>query len=152
MNSENRSVGPEPERLEGRLSRLIEAADELGGGREQRREQLVERAERRGLDRATAEQAYDLAKEVELEPAFGMALVLEGVSVRPLDSAGADVRASEPSEPEWVDTPPDPTMAARERRLRQTFRRLRSFLEQESGPRAGMSAFAREPDLEPYDY
>lgn len=152
MMEPNRSDEPEPGSLEHRLARLIAEADSLGGGREHRREQLVERAEAQGLARPTAEQAYDVAREVGLEPAFGMALVLGGVSVRPLDVEEPDVSAAESSEPEWVDTPPDPEQAARERRLRQTFRRLRSFLDSEPGPREAFTSFAGEPDLEEFDY
>ncbi len=152
MTSRERSDDTAAERIETRLDRLATDAARIGAGQEQRREQLIERAEGRGLDRATAEQAYDVAKEVGLEPAFAMALVIERVSVRPLDRSGADVRATESTEPEWVDTPPDPAQAARERRLRQTFRRMRAFLDREPSPSRAVRAFAREPDLEEYDY
>lgn len=138
--------------LDARREALQQAAEELGGGREHRREKLMERAEDRGLDRAAAEQAYDIAVEESLEPAFGMALVLEGLSVRLLDGARPDVESTEPNEPEWVDTPPPADQAERERRLRQTFRRLRSHMEQSDSPGDALRAFAREPDLEPHDF
>lgn len=135
-----------------RLEALREAIGEMGGGRENRRDELVERAEARGLSRPAAEQAYDIAREVELDPAHGMALVLEGISVQPFEGPRPDVDSSEPNEPEWVDRPPDPELAERERRLRQTFRRLRSKLEEHDSENAALDAFAAEPDLEPYDY
>ena len=138
--------------LDARLARLIDEGPRLSGGREQRREHLIERAESRGLGRPAAEQAYDVAREVGLDPALGMALVLEGVSVQPLDGTRADVNAAEPAEPEWVDTPPPAEEASRERRLRQTFRRLRSLLEREPDAEAALRALAREPDLESYDF
>ncbi|NIP77972.1 MAG: hypothetical protein GWM90_01715 [Gemmatimonadetes bacterium] len=138
--------------LEDRLLSLTAAAEDLGGEREHRREELVERAEERGLGRADAEQAYDIAREEGLEPAYGMAVVLEGVSVQPLDGARPAVNAVEPNEPEWVDTPPPRKEAIRERRLRQTFRRLRSKVDEEDSIQAAFAAFAREPDLEPYDF
>ena len=145
------NAGDRPD-LEGRLARLIDDAERLGAGREQRREHLIERAEAQGLGRPEAEQAYDVASEVGLEPAYGIALVVEGISVQMLSGARPDVSAAEPAEPEWVDTPPSAADASRERRLRQTFRRLRSLLEREPDPEAAFRALAREPDLETFDY
>jgi hypothetical protein len=124
----------------------------MGGGEEHRREALMERAEDRGVDRATAEQAYDIALEESLEPAYGIAVVLEGLSVRLLDGPRPGVNATEPNEPEWVDRPPSADAAELERRLRQTFRRLRAKAEETGGPAEALRAFAAEPDLEPYDY
>lgn len=138
--------------LEQRLQRLLETVRALGGVDEHRRDELVEAAEERGLERPDAEQAYDIAQEEGLEPAYGIALVLEGVSVRPLPAPRPDVQTSEPNEPEWVDTPPDAAQAERERRLRQTFRRFRSTLGDEGAPDAALARFRDEPDLEPYDY
>lgn len=146
------SESPATRDLRARLARLADDAEQLGGGREQRRENLVERAESRGLGRVQAEQAYDMALEVGLEPAYAMALVMEGISIRPLGGPAADVDASEPVEPEWVDAPPSPEEAAHERRLRQTFRRLRSLIEREASAEAAFRALAREPDLEAYQY
>lgn len=136
----------------GRMARLSATVEALGGVSEHRRDALVEAAEARGLDRPEVEQAYDIAREVGLDPAYGVAVVLEGVSVRPLSSPRPDVDASEPNEPGWVDTPPDPDLAERERRLRQTFRRLRSHLDEQPGLAEALDTFGREPDLEAYDY
>lgn len=138
--------------VEDRMGRLPSTVEALGGPEEHRRDSLVEAAEARGLDRPDAEQAYDIAREVGLDPAYGVAVVLEGLSVRPLSSPRPDVDTSEPAEPEWVDAPPDPGMAERERRLRQTFRRLRSHLGGGRGLAEALETFARDPDLEAYDY
>jgi hypothetical protein len=138
--------------LDDRLGRMIETADELCGDGELRREPLVERAEAQGVDRGLAERAYDLAMEERLPPAYGMAITAAGVSVQPLESPRPDVGEMNPGEPAWVDTPPAPGEADLERRLRQTFRRLRSFVDDAPSPHAAFTAFAREPDLESYDY
>lgn len=152
MSHNGRSGNSADGAIERRLARLIGDADRLAGDGEQRREPLVERAESRGVARAEAERAYDVAVEEGLKPAFGMALVMEGISVRQLGDGGMPARASEAEEPEWIDTPPSPDKAGRERRLRETFRRLRGFMERESSARRAVSAFAREPDLETFDY
>lgn len=154
MSTEPQEIGNggAPSELDARLERLVAASGGLESGPEQRRENLVERAESRGVGRPEAEQAYDLSAEVGLEPALGMAVVMEGISVRLLDGPPTDADASEASEPEWVDTPPGTAEAERERRLRQTFRRLRSLVEDAPSAAAAVGAFAREPDLEPYDY
>ena len=153
MNKQNRAdTSTRNQDLQDRLQRLAGDAQALSAGQEQRRENLVARALERGLGRPEAEEAYDVAREVGLPPAMGMALVIEGISVRPLDGGSADVDASEAVEPEWVDAPPPAEAASRERRLRQTFRRLRSLIEDEDSPADAVRAFAREPDLETYDY
>lgn len=138
--------------LEDRSDALLRAVAGMGGGEEHRREALMERAESRGVDRATAEQAYDIACEESVEPAYALAVVLEGISVRRLDGPRPGVDASEASEPEWVDRPPSPDAAERERRLRQTFRRLRSKVEEAEDPADAFRAFVDEPDLEAFDY
>ena len=138
--------------LEDRTAALLRATEGMGGGEEHRREALMERAEFRGLDRSTAEQAYDIACEESLEPAYGMAVVLEGISVRLLDGPRPGVEARESSEPEWVDRPPSPDAAERERRLRQTFRRLRAKVEASDTTADAFRSFVGEPDLEPYDF
>lgn len=143
----------DPDRsLDGRVSRLIESADDLCADDEHRREPLLQRADSLGVGRAVAERAYDLAVEEQLPPAYAIALAAAGVSVQPLESARPDVGATEPSEPEWVDRPPAPVQADQERRMRQTFRRVRSLLAESDSPRAALTAFAAEPDIEAFDY
>lgn len=147
----HRGDGKADHGLERRLARLMSDAETIGAGRENRREALIERAETRGVGRGDAELAYDLAVEVGLEPAYGLALVGQGISVRNFGGR-AGVQVSESVEPEWIDLPPSAREASRERRLRETFRRLRAFLESEATARDAIARFAREPDLEPYDY
>lgn len=149
--SENRKGRTGEPGIERRLARLIDRAEDLGAGREHRREALIERVEGQGLGRGTAEQAYDLALEEGVEPAYALAVIGEGISVQ-MFAGGAPVEASESVEPEWIDRPPAPEDASRERRLRETFRRLRSFLDVEATPRDALTRFAREPDLEAYDF
>ena len=144
-NDGNKDLG-----LERRLARLITEAENLGAGREHRREALIERAESRGIARGEAEMAYDLALEEGLEPAYALAVVGQGISVRALgETSGVETTDTEPG---WIDRPPSAEEARRERRLRDTFRRLRSFLDKGPTPRDAITRFAREPDLEPYDY
>jgi hypothetical protein len=138
--------------LQDRLARLVESADDLCGDGELRREPLVERAEALGVERMMAERAYDLGLEEKLPPAYGIAVVAAGVSVQPLESARPDVGETTSGEPSWVDVPPEPGTADLERRLRQTFRRVRAFVDDAPTPSAAFSAFAREPDLETFDY
>lgn len=138
--------------LSHRIRRLLETTAELGGEDELRRDALVERAEACGLGRKAAEQAYDIATEESLKPAWGIAVVIEGVSVEPFSGSTPDVNASERAEPEWVDAPPLPEQAERERRLRLTFRRLRSRFEEAAGPESVLDALCQDPDLEAYDY
>jgi len=138
--------------VEDRLTRLVESADAICAGDEHRREPLVERGEAHGLSRATAERAYDVAVEESLPPAFGIAVAAAGISVQPMDSPPPDVRVSDPAEPEWVDRPPEGREADYERRMRQTFRRVRAFITDAPTPREAFAAMAHEPDLETFDY
>lgn len=135
-----------------RIRRLLETTADLGGEDELRRDALVERAEELGLGRLAAEQAYDLATEESLKPAWGIAVMIEGVSVEPFSGAAPDVDASERAEPEWVDAPPLPGDAERERRLRLTFRRIRSRFEEAVDPESALDALSQDPDFEAYDY
>ncbi len=146
-----RGTGSEEE-LAARLDDLRAEVARLGGGRENRRDELIERARARGLDRPVAEEAYDLARDAGLDPAYGIALIAEGISVRLLGGSRPDVGTSDSSEPEWVDAAPSAARAERERRRRLTFRRLRSCLDGHETLAAALDAFAAEHDLEPYDY
>jgi hypothetical protein len=153
MTNDERAPGTgADDTLEERIRRLPSLTADLGGEDELRRDELVARAEERGLARPDAEQAYDIAVEENLKPAWGLAAVLEGLSVQPLGRSRPDVSTSEPNEPEWVDAAPDPEQAERERRLRQTFRRIRSRFEEGPDAGAAIDALCRDPDLEVHDY
>ncbi len=141
-----------PRSVEGRLARLIESTNDICAGDEHRREPLVERGEAHGLDRATAEQAYDIAVEEKLPPAYGIAVTAAGISVQSMETPPPDVRAAEAGEPDWVDRPPATGDADAERRMRQTFRRVRSVLAAAPTPRDAFEALAGESDLEIFDY
>lgn len=147
-NKSGREAGQD---LERRLARLVTEAEAMGSGREKRRETLIERAESRGVDRGDAERAYDVAIEESLDPAYALALVGQGISVRNFGGSAA-AEASDSVEPEWIDAPPTAEDAGLERRLRETFRRFRSCLDGADSAREAVTAFAREPDLEAYDY
>lgn len=151
-NSDDRAPSAEDAQPADLFDGFLDTVQAIGGADEERREPLLERAEDRGLDRALAEQVYDISREEKLLPAYGLALVLHRISVLPFDSASTRVDTSEPNEPEWVDAPPEPKQAELERRLRQTFRRLRSHLDDEDDPAAAVDAFAREPDVQEHRY
>lgn len=151
MNPRDGRQESDGDRLERRVARLLTEVEALGAGREHRRQALIERAEARGLDRADAERAYDVALEEGLEPAYALAVVGQGIAVQVFRSDGR-ARASGAVEPEWIDRPPDPSAAGQERRLRETFRRLRSILDQSPDLYHAFTTFGQQPDLEPYDY
>jgi len=142
--------GGEPEADPRAASCLLERTDELEAmaARQRRRIELVERAVAEGwMERDLAEEAYDIAREEGLEPAFGLELVRCGVAVRePIDS---DLEATTAigGHPEWLEPPVDPREATRERRLRSSFRRLRHHLEEQPSPEEALRAFAAEPDV-----
>jgi hypothetical protein len=124
-----------------------------GSALERRHESLMEWAETDlGLPREYAEQVYALAEEEELLPVYGFLVVRCGVGVRELEppEQDADESASQQAPPEWLGEEgvelDDITL---ERRLRATFRRLRSHLEAAPAPEAAVRAFLAEPDVAP---
>jgi hypothetical protein len=148
---ENESMRTDPA-IRDRINRLLASANALCAGDEQRRDSLVARAEAHGVSRPLAERVYDLAQEEHLPPAYGIAVAAAGISVRPLEANRVDVAETESREPDWVDAPPPADAALVERRLRQTFRRMRSHLAEDRTPAEALSAFGGEPDLEAFDY
>lgn len=128
---------------------LLRAATEPGlGARGRRREELLERMTRHGIPVDLAADAYDLALEEGVDPAFALELVRCGVGVVELPGEGAeDAPASEAWPEEWLGVAPPPREARRERRLRATFRRLRRLLAEHGTPEAALTAFAEEPDV-----
>lgn len=124
-----------------------------GSALERRHEALMEWAEvELGLPREYAEQVYALAEEEELEPVFGFLLVRCGIGVRELESPDpdADEEASQQTPPGWIRSDSvelDDIML--ERRLRASFRRLRTHLADATGPAAGVAAFLAEDDIGP---
>jgi hypothetical protein len=106
------------------------------------------------VPRTVLERAYDLAREAGLDPALALELVGCGVSVVELDpepTVAEEAHSSNP--PDWVAPPAAPVdVLVLERRLRLTFRRLRTLLEREDDLNAAIEKFAREPDVRAYDF
>lgn len=134
----------------GAASCLLQRVDELEtmAGHQRRRIELVERAvDEAGLERELAEEAYDIAREEGLEPAFGLELVRCGIAVVEPPDTELETTAAVKGHPEWLEPPVPPAEATRERRLRMSFRRLRSLLEESDTPEEALVAFATEPDV-----
>src|SRR6185437_3107144 len=106
------------------------------------------------VPRATLERAYDLALEAGLDPGLALELVGCGVCVVELESeptVAEEAHSSNP--PDWVAPPTGPTdVMVLERRLRLTFRRLRTLLEREDDLQRAIEVFASEPDVQAYDF
>lgn len=123
------------------------AIEELAG-RQRRRIELVERAvDEGGLERELAEEAYDLAREEGLEPAFGLEIVRCGLGVCEPPDSELEATSAVKGHPEWLVPPVPAAEADRERRLRMSFRRLRHLLEERPSPEEALRAFAAEPDV-----
>lgn len=124
----------------GRLARMP--------GAERRRAELVESAEREaGVPPALSEDAYDIAVEEGLPPALALELIRAGVGV--CEKVGEEPYAPAISDetPEWVTPPPPTAEAQREWRLRTTFRRLGTLLEECGDMEEAVRAFVAEPDV-----
>lgn len=105
-----------------------------------------------GLERAWAEQAYDIAREEEIEPAIAFELIRCGVGIRAevMDDSGAP--KLDPSSPSWIAGGPTPDQAMREWRLRTSLRRLRTLIREHGAPAPALRAFADAPDVDDAGY
>ena len=104
-----------------------------------------------GMDRELAEEVYDVAREEGVEPAFAFELVRCGVAVcGPEEPPAAESIVT--GRPAWLEPAIPSAEATRERRLRNSFRRLRSLLERHETPEEALIEFAREPDVQECDY
>ncbi|MBR9990989.1 MAG: hypothetical protein KFH98_14600 [Gemmatimonadetes bacterium] len=124
-----------------------------GAAHERRHEALMEWAESGlNLDREYAEQIYALAEEEELEPVYAFHLVQSGLGVRELEEPEQDMdeEAVQQAPPDWVakDVVEFEDVVL-ERRLRASFRRLRSHLEDSATAAEAVAEFLREPDVGP---
>jgi hypothetical protein len=121
--------------------------------KERRHEPLMEWAEHElGLERSWAEDIYALAEETELEPVYALLLVHCNVGVVELEAPeqDPDEDALQQAPPEWVKADAvELDDVALERRLRNTFRRLRAHLEGAATPAAAVETFLAEPDVGP---
>lgn len=120
-----------------------------------RRSSILEEAVADGMPSELAELLYDIAWEEGLDPAIGYELVRTGLGVAPPPdgtSTSGEAPAIDKYLPPWMfpATPPDQVL--RERMLRVSFRRLRSFLEQEEDVEKAFRNFANEQDVGHYGY
>lgn len=128
------------------LERLESTADD--SARHRRRAELVGRAvmEQR-MPHWLAEEIYDVAREEGLDPAFAFELVRCGVAVCGPEGETPDAPEQVQGDPNWLAAAPPVPDAARERRLRTSFRRLRSLFDRSETAEEALIAFAREPDV-----
>lgn len=121
-----------------------------------RREDLIARAVDAGHLHEYANQMYDVAAEEGVDPAIAFEIVLSGVGVRelapPNNDSWEETQVEAP--PVWLtdNHPPPPDDAARERRIRASFRRLRSLTESSATPQEALRTFVSEPDVGEVDY
>jgi hypothetical protein len=150
MQTESAPESTSAEKLQ-RLSRhLFATAPEE---RPRRREELVELAVARlGLDRAHAEQIYDIAHEIGVDPATAFELIAAGVSVTVHESLGEDTPSIDTGNPQWLTETPAREEAEWEGRVRNTLRRVRSLIEREGSVDAAFRAFVDEPDVEDWTF
>ncbi|HEX2165771.1 MAG TPA: hypothetical protein VHG09_00915 [Longimicrobiales bacterium] len=121
-----------------------------GAPHERRHEALMEWAESElGLEREYAEEIYALAEEEDLEPVYAFHLVNAGIGVRELESPEQDMEETvQQAPPDWVaEDAVKLEDVVLERRLRASFRRLRSHLEECAKPPDAIREFLAEPDV-----
>jgi hypothetical protein len=120
-----------------------------------RRAAILEESEIEGIPLDLAELAYDIAWDEGLDPAVGYELVRTGLGVAPPDG-GIETSSDQPEVdrylPTWMFPASPPDTLLRERMLRFSFRRLRSFLEEEGDPDEAFRRFANEPDVGHFGY
>jgi hypothetical protein len=141
---------PESDAAAGRC--LAEGLAQLSDdGVERRHEALMEWAEGElQLEREFAEQVYTLAEEEDLEPIYAFHLIRCGVGVIELEvpEQDADDDSTQQTPPEWLSGETvELNDIALERRLRATFRRLRTHLREAPTTAAAVHAFLAEPDV-----
>jgi hypothetical protein len=138
-----------------RMRELIQHAEQIASeATPRRRIDLVERAVAAGHSIEFADLIYDVAEEEKVDPALAFELVLNGIGVRdlapPADDQWAETQVEAP--PAWVTQPDAPAVAAPERHLRSTFRRLRAAFDAHDSPRAALEDFASQPDVAEMKY
>ena len=147
MEIEGRSTGEAAAR-----EQLVRAVSSLTGApHERRHEALMEWAEAElGLERELAEQIYALAEEEELEPVYAFNLVRSQIGVQELEEPEQDMdeEAVQQAPPDWVaEDAVELEDVVLERRLRASFRRLRSHLEESGSPTEAITAFLNDADV-----
>jgi hypothetical protein len=131
-------------------ARLLEEVPEL----ERRRIDLISAvAQRSGVRPGVLGVAFDLALEVGLDPVLALEMVGCGVTVEELAEPEPVEDTLTPAPPEWINPPFDPPAeVAFDRRLRLTFRRMRTCLEESMDLETAITAFVAAPDVGPYAY
>jgi hypothetical protein len=131
-------------------ARLLEQVPEL----ERRRIDLIEAVGKRsGVRPGVLGVAYDLALEVGLDPVLALEMVGCGVTVEELIEPEPVEDTLTPAPPEWIAPPFDsPDEVAFDRRLRLTFRRMRTCLEESADLESAITSFVAAPDVGPYAY
>jgi len=133
------------------LKHLIQRVDQIAADESPRRRmELVERAHAAGRSMEDAYLIYDISEDEGLDPALAFELVLSGIGVRSLSPPTEDnwLETQVEAPPEWVsESPTAPTVAAHERQLRTTFRRVRGLIEQHDSVHAAIEAFLSSPDV-----
>jgi hypothetical protein len=118
---------------------------------ERRHETLMTWAEHElGLERQYAEQVYALAEESGLEPVYAFVLIRCRVGVLQLEEPepDADEVAAQQAPPDWVgEDRVRLSNVALERRLRTTFRRLHTHMEEAPTPGHAIDAFLSAEDV-----
>jgi hypothetical protein len=125
------------------------------GELDSRRSSILAEAAAVGMPVELAAFLYEIAREEGLDPALGFELVRTGLGVAPPPD-GVSTAPAAPSADRYLPTwifPPTPTdELLRERMLRLSFRRLRSFLEADEDVERAFRDFANEPDVGHYGY
>lgn len=137
------------ERAERFRAEAVEAAHAAGVAR-RHEEQIAHATEDGVLSIEDAEQAYALAEQESLEPAYALALVRSGYLVRELVPPDPPDEAMQGDAPGWI-RPVEGDDLVHERRLRASLRRLRHMLERCAGPAEAVDAYLAEPDVAPAD-
>ncbi len=136
------------------LKCLRSRLDNLAQSSVRHMELITEVQSRSQVPLTVLERAYDIAQETGLEPALALEMVGCGVCVVELEEPLAvadETHSSNP--PDWVTPPLEPNdVLILERRLRLTFRRLRTLLEQVGDLQGALNEFGRQPDVGPYDF
>lgn len=141
----------------GSVDCLVERVEGEAAGHqtERRRSDIMDDAQQAGMPPALAEKLYDIALEEGLDPGLGFELVLSGLGVAP-PADGVSNAAAAPAVdkylPTWMFPAETPDELLRERMLRFSFRRLRSFLEEYSDADEAFERFAKEPDVGHFGY
>jgi hypothetical protein len=122
---------------------------------ERRRTEILHDAEEAGMPGELAELLYDIAREVGLDPSLGFELVRTGLGVAPPAdgvSNAPDAPMVDRYLPEWMFPASPPDQLLRERMLRLSFLRLRSFLQEHEDVEEAFRCFANEPDVGHHGY